>query len=155
MHFLHHFHPKSSWKFSLNIFSSGKNRRKLAICCAFHVEEFHRFSFFHDGGWREITWACSFHNRMMLYIYVWAMYQCGTANAFYSCWRCRVCVLNAEWFIAVRSRHRGMKCCHLIFFCRNSYPNMVMFYFFSKTLFDSSLLFAFNADSNDGHMRFK
>lgn len=52
-----------------NIFSLPKETKKWTICCAFHVEEFHRLIFFHDGGWRKIAWACSFHNRTMLHVY--------------------------------------------------------------------------------------
>lgn len=66
-----------------------KKSKNWTICCAFHVEEFHRWIFFHDGGWRKIAWACSFHNRMMLHVYTG---QCTSKvhqmNIAFYCCRC-------------------------------------------------------------------
>lgn len=80
-----------------NLFESFFFKKNFMFVVIFDVKEFLPLNFFfHNGGWRKISWVCSFHT-ITLWTRLYAL--CMLHNSIVFLLYCRVCVVDAPWFM--------------------------------------------------------
>lgn len=80
-----------------NLFESYFFQKNFTFVVIFDVKEFLSLNFFfHNGGWRKISWVCSFHT-ITLWTRLYALYMLHNSIVFLL--YCRVCVVDAPWFM--------------------------------------------------------